>query len=125
VRKLIIGAIFYLLVGSVVSSLIKLKETELGPDVDLSDLTHQIDAIRILHEKLQSQTNVSRINFKIYIEELLESILASSSQEPVESVTDMEDVMIHTRNVIPIGLIINEIATNAVKHGCIPGRKAV
>jgi PAS domain S-box-containing protein len=99
-----------------VSSLISLKDASLGDSVDLSDLSNQIDAIRIVHEKLFQTEDVTRINVREYAEHLLETVL-SFSGTPVEIENKMDAVKIHTRKAVSIGLIINEIATNAVKYG--------
>jgi two-component sensor histidine kinase len=99
-----------------VSSLISLKDASLGDSVDLSDLSNQIDAIRIVHEKLFQTEDVTRINVREYAEHLLETVL-SFSGTPVEIENKMDAVKIHTRKAVSLGLIINEIATNAVKYG--------
>ena len=99
-----------------VSSLIKLKDSSFGDAVDLSDLANQIDAIRIVHEKLFQKEDVTHINIKEYINDLLSSVF-SLSREQIKTEIDVADKMIHTRKAVPLGLIINEIATNAVKYG--------
>ena len=101
---------------AMVSSLINLKDTSLGKSVDLSDLSNQIDAIRIVHEKLFQTEDVTRINVREYAEHLLETVL-SFSGTPVEIENNVDAVKIHTRKAVSLGLIINEIATNAVKYG--------
>ena len=57
-----------------ITSMIRLKEdSERG--TDFSDLKHQIDAIRIVHEKLYTAGDVSNIEIKPYFTELIETIL--------------------------------------------------
>jgi len=101
---------------AMVSSLINLKDASLGESVDLSDLSNQIDAIRIVHEKLFQTENVTKINVREYVEHLLETVL-SFSETPVEIENNVDAVEIHTRKAVSLGLIINEIATNAIKYG--------
>ncbi|MCF7916105.1 MAG: PAS domain S-box protein, partial [Spirochaetaceae bacterium] len=60
---------------NMVSSLISLKDSETSQD--LSDIIHQIDAIGQVHEKLHHTQDVTHINFKEYIEDLLETVFAS------------------------------------------------
>ena len=99
-----------------VSSLISLKNSSLGDKIDLSDIISQIDAIRIVHEKLLYQSeDITSINLREYIQELLSTVF-SLSKKQIKVKKNIENVSIRTGSAIPIGLIINEIATNAMKH---------
>ncbi|MFP4444379.1 MAG: sensor histidine kinase, partial [Spirochaetia bacterium] len=100
---------------NMVSSLISLKEGE--TDYDLSDLKHRIDVIKLVHEKLHQQNDIEHIALKEYFQELLESIFYSTSRWTVQIINNIEDVSIPQKAAIPLGLVVNEIATNAVKYG--------
>ena len=99
-----------------VNSLIRLKDADLGPDVDLSDLLHRIDAIRTVHEKLNESESITEIRLKEYIEELLSTVF-SLSGTPVKLESTIEEITVSTQTAIPLGIVINELATNTVKHG--------
>ncbi len=99
-----------------ISSLISLKNTSLGSIADLSDLIHQVDAIRIIHEKLYQSDNITKINLRDYLNDLFKTLF-SFSPKKVELKSSVGIEKIKTRTAIPVGLIINEVATNAVKHG--------
>jgi two-component sensor histidine kinase len=107
---------------NMVSSLNGLKEDEI--EEDLSDVTHQIDAIRLVHETLHRPNEIHSINLREYIQELLDTIFASFSYGEVTVRNSVEELSIHTKFAIPLGLIINEIATNAIKHGFDPEEEA-
>ncbi len=100
---------------SMVSSLISLKDSEI--DSDLSDLKHRIDTIRLVHEKLQQYKDIEKIEVKDYFQEILETLFTSSTDKDVHIVNTIESVTISTKTAIALGLIINEIATNAIKYG--------
>ena len=110
---------------AMISSLIYLKDSALGSLVDLSDLAHQIDAIRIIHEKLNQENIISEINIRSYFQELLRTIFHSFTLQPVDIRIEVPDIKLFTRTAIPLGLILNEIATNAIKHGFNAGTEAV
>jgi two-component sensor histidine kinase len=99
-----------------VQSLIRLKDSALGDAVDLSDISSRIDAIRIVHEKLHRAKEIAHIDLREYIKELLSTVF-SLSRRRVETEYNISDISIPARTAIPIGLIVNEIATNAIKHG--------
>lgn len=104
-----------------ISSLIKLKDQSLGSEVDLSDISRQIDAISIVHEKLLKSSYITHINLKDYLSDLLNTVF-SFCKERVTVEMDMEEFNIDTRSGVALGLVVNEIATNAVKYG-FPGKK--
>ncbi len=100
-----------------ISSLISLKNASMNGDIDLSDIISQIDAIRIVHEKLLYQREDStQVDIKDYTQQLLSSVF-SLNKKTVFLEKNMDDIRIETGRAISIGLIINEIATNAIKHG--------
>jgi two-component sensor histidine kinase len=106
-----------------VSSLISLKEATFEGRCDLSDIRHQVDVIRILHEKLHQATAITHIDMRSYIEELL-SVVFSFSEIKVICRLDISGIEIETKSAISVALIINEIATNAMKHGFLPEEEA-
>lgn len=106
-----------------VSSLVQLKNQSLGDIVDLSDLKHQIDAIRIVHEKLYQSDDPSKISIRNYILDLLPAVFSLSGREIVIENT-VKDMHLSSKTAIPLGLIINEAATNAIKHGFTSGVEA-
>jgi two-component sensor histidine kinase len=102
---------------SMISSLINLKDKTLGEEVDLSNVSHQIDAIRIIHSQLYGSENITQVRMDSYIRELLETVFAYLADRRVRVIDNIEDVVFSPRTAVPLGLLINEIATNAMKHG--------
>lgn len=99
-----------------VRSLVNLKDSALGDRVDLSDLALQIDTIRIVHEKLFQSEDFTGIDVEDYISDLLSTVFSFSSRSvSIEKKITVD--RLQTRTGISLGLLINEIATNAVKHG--------
>ena len=100
---------------NMVSSLISLKDSE--TEYDLSDIKHQIDAIALVHEKIHQSNDIERVKVHEYIQELLETVFSSFTLQQVNIVNNIDDISMPTRNAIILGLVINEIATNAIKYG--------
>ncbi|MFO7838619.1 MAG: PAS domain S-box protein [Desulfosalsimonadaceae bacterium] len=107
---------------AMVSSLISLKNSEI--EADLSDLKKRIEVISLVHEKLHQHNEVDRIEVKDYFQELLESVFYFTADRDVHIVNDIEQARIHTKTAMPLGLLVNEIATNAIKYGFTPGEEA-
>jgi PAS domain S-box-containing protein len=108
-----------------ISSLISLKSSAVGSSADLSDIRHQIDAIRIVHEKLgESGGEIAFIEARDYLHDLIATIFTSFLSSPVQIVDRIQDIRIPTKRAVSLGLITNEIATNAIKYGFIEGEPA-
>ncbi len=102
---------------SMVTSLIHLKSSKTCTNKDLSDIQHQIEVIRLVHEKLYQTEDITEINLKDYLSDLLYSIFSSFADKPIDLENRIENIKIKTKQAIPLGMIINEIATNSIKHG--------
>jgi len=98
-----------------ISSLIRLKES--AAHADLSDIRSQIDSIRIVHEMLNKSELAGYIDFREYCEQLLFAIFSTFSVRAVTVENQVAKLRIATKSAIVLGLIVNEIATNAVKYG--------
>ncbi len=109
---------------AMINAFIRLKGSSLGNSVDLSDLEHRINTIQIVHEKLYMGNEISRIDFRLYIQELLKNIFSSFSGHYVKLTNTIRTLSLDTKTAVSLGLIINEIATNAIKHGFPSDREA-
>ena len=100
-----------------VASLISLKAGSLPEEVDLSDLKHQVDAIQTVHGYLSGTDGYTHISIKEYIQDILSSMFSTYAALRVETESRIEDIELATKDALSLGLITNEIATNAIKHG--------
>ncbi len=110
---------------TLINSLIYFKSIENPGACNLSDLQQQINAIGRVYSKLSHKDGIADIKFKSYIKELLESVFFSMANYPVIIENNVPDISLTPRITVPLGLIINEIAINAIKHGFLQGEKAV
>ncbi len=81
----------------------------------LLDSQQRVTTIATLHSKLYKQSNVMTISLNNYLKELCEDISKTLSQN-CSIYYDLEYVEINVDKCIIIGLITNEIVTNAIKH---------
>lgn len=108
-----------------VSSLVSLKDSSLGDGVDLSDIRRQIDAIIKVHEALQQSEDVRNISLKPYLEDILSAVLQSFRSRGITIDSQIPDISVGTKAALPLGLIINETATNAIKHGFLANNEEI
>ncbi len=106
---------------AVVSGLLNLQSTAVDDQYVQNILTksmHRIMSIAKVHELLYQSDDFSKIDFNIYIQELVNIHLNSLSNQKKE-VTFKNDVdldFIDLNYGVPIGIILNELITNSLKH---------
>lgn len=78
----------------------------------------RITSMALVHEMLYQTENLSKINYKNYLGDLSQSIYASfDSPNNIQIETNSEEIYFSVETAVPLGLIINEIITNSLKHG--------
>lgn len=85
----------------------------------LERVSHRIAALGQLYSKLSKDDTVEAVNAATYLGELCRDLIASIHKEgdrPIVLQTDIESELLSTDRAIPIGLIVNELVTNAVKY---------
>ena len=85
----------------------------------LERVSHRIDALGQLYSNLSKSDTVEAVDAATYLDELCRDLVASVQREGSRAIvlkTDIESVLLPTDRAIPIGLIVNELVTNAVKY---------
>jgi two-component sensor histidine kinase len=106
---------------ALISSLIKLQSDELNDKIMLEQyrlLESRIGSISLLHEMLYKSDSLKQISVKHYIEELIIRLeeLHEDSLARVSIESEFVDASFKSATIIPLGLIITELITNALKH---------
>jgi PAS domain S-box-containing protein len=85
----------------------------------LERVSHRIDALGHLYSKLSKADTIETVDAANYLDELCRDLIASVYKEDGRSIelkTDIGSEFLPTDRAIPIGLIVNELVTNAVKY---------
>jgi two-component sensor histidine kinase len=110
---------------AMVASLIELKQVALGDSVNVGDLIDRIETFRSIHEMLSAQDTVSlEIPVDRYLTTLIERICRTFPAGPVDLSVSIPKITVPTHVAVPLGLIVTELTTNAVKYGFTPGNAA-
>lgn len=100
----------------------KFKNKELNDFLETG--TGRIVSMALIHENLYQTDNLGSIRFKEYAESLIDNIVKSmADKEHVEFSMDIDDVSFDVRKAIPLGLILNELVVNTIKHNYKSGNK--
>jgi len=96
------------------------KETNPEAASRLSVAANRVQSIARLHQHLHSLDDTQTVEFKPYLDELCRdhSTMSMSEERPGRLiVVEAIELRLPTTMGIPLSLIVNELVTNAVKHG--------
>jgi len=86
---------------------------------------NRLRSIALVHEKLYESENLARIEFGSYIRKLAVSLSHAFEVEEsnIRIEMDIESIFLDINTAIPLGLIINELVSNSIKHAFPDDRK--
>lgn len=84
----------------------------------LDESQNRIATMSFIHESLYKNTDVSSIGFSEYLMRLAQNLIASYARKDcrVELNPVLDDVYLNLDQAIPLGLIVNELVSNALKY---------
>jgi two-component system, sensor histidine kinase PdtaS len=78
---------------------------------------HRVQTMSLIHQKLYKSKNVSSIYMPEYIGDLLEYLKDSfKTRNTIRFELQVEPIDLDVMHAVPVGLILNEIITNAIKY---------
>ena len=112
----------------VISSLLNLQSRNIEDQATLGVLMesqNRVRSIALIHEKLYGSEDLAQIDFAEYIQNLISHLFSSYgvNSDAIAMKIDVDDVLLEVDTAIPCGLIINELASNSLKHAFPDGRE--
>jgi two-component sensor histidine kinase len=103
---------------SVISSLLNLQISS-TPNTEakrlLTESRNRVVSMSLVHDKLYQKKDFSKISFDSYLRELVTE-LVRASPDRVDTQFALEPCEIDISVAIPVGLVVNEMVTNSIKH---------
>ncbi len=111
----------------VISSLINMQVRSLADDASrdaLLECQARVQAMALIHEQLYKSKDYTRVPFSEYARSLAGNVFHATGVSPqgISLELAIEDVALAVDKAIPAGLILNELISNALKHGFPNGR---
>jgi PAS domain S-box-containing protein len=104
----------------IISSLLNLQSSQVFDkrDADLFTVVQdRVKSMGLIHGNLYQSEDLSSIKLKDYINTLASELLNTyAANSNIKLVTHIEDISLNIETAIPLGLIINELVTNSLKH---------
>jgi PAS domain S-box-containing protein len=112
---------------AIVSGLLELQALKDDSDRDMSliiEARNRIHSIAMVHEQLYQDMDFSHINPKEYYKKLLRKLQANTTSTEYDISYDLkfEIDKININRAVPLGLLINELFTNSIKHAFVKGK---
>jgi PAS domain S-box-containing protein len=113
---------------AVISSLLRLQSLQVG-DLEVKDIFREsrrrVRAMSLIHEKLYRSDDLESVNVARYMQDLAKELFRSYHVDTgnVRLKIDVPEVSFDVETMIPCGLIINELISNALKHAFPEGKE--
>lgn len=83
----------------------------------IADGQHRVKAMALIHQKLYQTDHLSEIDFREYTEQLILHLAAAfGAGKKIQSTVNGSSLKVDIDTAIPLGLILNELITNAYKY---------
>jgi PAS domain S-box-containing protein len=85
----------------------------------LRDSQNRIRSLSLIHQMLYQTRDFAVVDFQDFLNQLLPRLVDSMAldRSRISLVVDVQEVQLPINLAIPCGLIVNELVTNALKHG--------
>lgn len=110
---------------TMIGSLLRLQARSVSDPVfsgRLNAMLERVDALATVHRQLYQSDNLKSFDIGRFAETLIADVVGASGRSDVLVACNCITIEVAAAHATPLGLILNEIYTNAIKHACADGR---
>ncbi len=103
-----------------ISSLIVMQARSIPDEsirASLNAMLERIEAVSTVHRRLYQNDDVRRFDLAEFVRDLVSDLVAAAGRDEVEVTFDLASIDIPAERATPVALMVNELVTNALKHG--------
>lgn len=111
----------------VVQSLLNLQARampEPGAQAALQEMSHRVRAMVLVHEQLHRSESLSEVDLERYVADLVQQLVLGSGRgtDEITVHTTVWPLAVGVDSAVPLGLLLSELVSNALKHAFPDGR---
>jgi two-component sensor histidine kinase len=112
----------------VISGLLELQKEEISDEHvrnAISEGQSRVRSVALIHHNFYQHEHMTSLNFKTFVPDLVKNLaeVFSSKKQEIEVEILGEDHQLDLDTIVSLGLILNELITNAFKYACSPNNK--
>lgn len=88
----------------------------------LETMLVRVDALATVHRRLYQAEDITRFDVGAFAENLVSDVIGSSGRDNIVVAADVASIDVSSSKAAALGLVLNEILTNAIKHAYDDGR---
>ncbi|SFS12453.1 histidine kinase dimerization/phosphoacceptor domain -containing protein [Sphingomonas jatrophae] len=110
---------------TMIGSLLRLQARNI-PDPAIASkleaMLERVDALATVHRRLYQSEDITRFDVGAFAENLVTDVVGASGRSDIVIDADVACIEVPSSQAAALGLILNEVVTNAIKHGFAGGR---
>jgi PAS domain S-box-containing protein len=110
---------------TMIGSLLRLQVRTIDdPEITakLDSMLERVDALAVVHRQLYQSSDIARFDIGTFAQSLATDVVGSSGRSDIRLHIEAQSMFIDASHASALGLILNEILTNAIKHAFADGR---
>ncbi len=113
-----------------ISSLLNLQGDhiqDLSTRAVFREAQQRIRSMALIHERLYRSSSLAQIEFADYLSNLVDMLTAAYAvnKDLVNVQVDAAPIVLNVESAVPLGLLLNELVSNSLKHGFPEGRSGL
>lgn len=88
----------------------------------LEAMLERVDALATVHRRLYQSDDVSKFDIGAFAVNLVSDVVGASGRDDIEIHADVDLIDVPSTHAAALGLVLNEVVTNAIKHAFKDGR---
>jgi PAS domain S-box-containing protein len=110
---------------TMIGSLLRLQARSIADktiSAKLDTMLERIDALATVHRRLYQSEDISRFDVGAFTENLVSDVVGASGRSDIKINIEVEPIAVPSGRAAALGLVLNEVLTNAIKHAFSDGR---
>lgn len=110
---------------TMIGALLRLQSRSLGDPLlsdKLNTMMERVDALATVHRRLYQSEDIAKFDLAEFAVSLATDVIGASGRDNIALRSEIVPVLVNAEHASALGLILNEVLTNSIKHGLRDGR---